>query len=162
MSLASRFNKDKLQWSLVDFKSFEEMVRVLEFGAQKYAPNNWKKGLPVNQICESTLRHLFAFMNGEDVDEESKLNHIAHAQCNLMFLQWMLANKPELDNRVVLKTLSDEEIFVCEECGSEDIEERMWVGINDGIITDSAEDDDCFCNNCNSHQNFILKSNFKK
>lgn len=97
--MGDRDNNGKPQWSLVDFESFEEMVRVLEFGTKKYAPNNWKKGLPTNQICESVLRHIFAFMRGENLDPESGLNHIAHAQANLMFLQWMLKHKPELDNR---------------------------------------------------------------
>lgn len=32
-----RFNTGKLKWSLVDFDSFEDMVRVLEFGAKKYS-----------------------------------------------------------------------------------------------------------------------------
>ena len=32
--LADRFNDGKLQWSMVDFKSLEDMVRVLEFGAK--------------------------------------------------------------------------------------------------------------------------------
>lgn len=96
---AIRYNQHKLKWSLVDFKSFEEMVKVLEFGAVKYEPNNWKKGLPVTDICESTLRHIFAFINGETNDPESTLNHIAHAQANLMFLMWTLNNKPEFDNR---------------------------------------------------------------
>lgn len=32
-----RYNKGKLRWSLVDFKSLEPMVRVLEYGAHKYS-----------------------------------------------------------------------------------------------------------------------------
>lgn len=70
---ADRFNTGKLKWSLVDFESFEDMVRVLEFGANKYSANNWKKGLSVNSVCESLLRHMFAFMRGEDNDLESLL-----------------------------------------------------------------------------------------
>ena len=42
--MADRFNAGKLQWSMVDFKSLEDMVRVLEFGAKKYSRDNWKKG----------------------------------------------------------------------------------------------------------------------
>ncbi len=97
---AMRFNDGKLEWSLVDFKSLEPMVRVLEFGAKKYSRDNWKRGLETTKIVESTLRHLFAFLDGENLDKESQLSHVAHAQCNLMFLQYMMDNKPELDNRV--------------------------------------------------------------
>lgn len=40
---ALRYNKNKLKWSYVDFPSLEPMVEVLMFGAEKYAPDNWKK-----------------------------------------------------------------------------------------------------------------------
>lgn len=96
---ALRYNEGKLQWSLVDFKSLEPMVQVLEFGAKKYAPNNWKKGLETQKIMESLLRHAFAFMSGEDNDPENGISHVGHMQCNLMFLQYMLREKPELDTR---------------------------------------------------------------
>jgi len=95
---ADRFNQGKLQWSLVDFNAFEDMVRVLEFGAQKYDAHNWKKGLMVSGVCESLIRHLFAYMNGEDIDPESGLPHIGHIQCNAMFLG-NYSKRPELDDR---------------------------------------------------------------
>lgn len=75
------------------------MVKVLEFGAQKYDRHNWKKGLPVTQICESMMRHLFAVLNGEDKDPESGISHTGHILCNAMFLSHMLANRPDMDDR---------------------------------------------------------------
>lgn len=100
---ADRFNTDKPKWSLVDFKSLEPMVNVLEFGAKKYSAHQWKIGLPTTEICESLLRHIFAYMNGENNDKDSGLPHIGHAMCNLMFLQYMMDNKPEFDDRVKIK-----------------------------------------------------------
>ena len=97
---ALRYNEGKLRWSLVDFKALEPMVEVLEMGAKKYSDNNWKKGLPTTEICESLLRHLYAYMRGEDCDKESGLSHVSHIQCNAMFLQHMMQNKKEeFDNR---------------------------------------------------------------
>ena len=97
---ALRFNEGKRQWSLVDFKSLEPMVEVLEFGANKYAPNNWKKGFPVTKLSESLLRHVFAFLSGEDNDPESGLSHLGHIQCNAMFLSYVMKNKKKkFDNR---------------------------------------------------------------
>ena len=98
-----RYNTNKPQWSLVDFKSLESMVKVLEYGKLKYSEGNWKKGLKTTEIVESTLRHLFAYLDGENIDKESSLPHVAHAQCNLMFLQYMMDNKPEFDNRIKIK-----------------------------------------------------------
>ena len=95
---AIRHNKGKLQWSLVDFEALEDLVRVLEFGAEKYKRDNWKKGLPVREICESMLRHTFAFLRGEDIDNENGLPHTGHILCNAMFLSHM-AKRKEFDDR---------------------------------------------------------------
>jgi hypothetical protein len=96
---ALRYNQGKLQWSLVDFDSLEGLVRVLEYGAAKYAPDNWKLGMPVTQVSESLMRHLFAFLRGEDVDPESGCRHLSHVMCNVMFLEYIMREKPHYDNR---------------------------------------------------------------
>jgi hypothetical protein len=96
---ALRYNENKLQWSMVDFDSLEGLVRVLEYGAVKYSKGNWKKGMPVTQVTESLMRHLFAFLRGEDVDPESGCRHISHVMCNTMFLEYILREKPHYDDR---------------------------------------------------------------
>ena len=98
-----RKNSGKLKWSLVPQSSLAPMVKVLEFGANKYAPHNWMKGLSITEICESLKRHLDSFMEGEDNDPESGLSHIGHIQCNALFLAWMMENRPDLDNRIDFK-----------------------------------------------------------
>jgi len=96
---ALRYNKGKLKWSLVDFKSLESMVRVLEMGAEKYEPWNWKKGMPVSEVSESLLRHMFAFLEGEDNDQESGIDHLGHVLCNAMFLSYIMREKQHYDDR---------------------------------------------------------------
>jgi hypothetical protein len=88
MEQAKRYNGGKLRWSLVDFRSLEPLVRVLEYGAEKYDDDNWKKGLPFKQVCESIMRHLLAFMRGESLDYESGQPHTAHIMANCMFLEY--------------------------------------------------------------------------
>jgi hypothetical protein len=85
-SKAMRFNSDKPKYSLLDLKAMEPGVKVLEFGAKKYAPNNWKKGMPMSEILDSMMRHIAAIQSGEMVDPESGLSHIGHIQCNALFL----------------------------------------------------------------------------
>jgi hypothetical protein len=97
--VALRYNEGKLRWSLIDWKSLEPMVRVLEKGALKYDDHNWKKGMPTTQISESLLRHVFAFMNGEDNDSETNESHLGHAMCNIMFLIYNLRENPKFDDR---------------------------------------------------------------
>jgi uncharacterized DUF497 family protein len=94
-----RHNKGKPKWSLVPQSALLPMVEVLEFGAKKYQPNQWKKGLSITEVCESLKRHLDAFMESEDNDSESGLSHIGHIQCNAMFLAWLMKNKKEYDDR---------------------------------------------------------------
>lgn len=64
----------------------EQVVKVLEFGAKKYAPDNWKK-VPEAQerYGEAARRHILASMLGEENDPESGLSHEAHAIASLLF-----------------------------------------------------------------------------
>ena len=95
----ARFNEGKAKWGLVPQSALLPMVEVLEFGAKKYAPNNWKKGLSIVEICESMKRHLDDFMENIDKDTDRGLSHIGHIQCNAMFLSWMMKNRPDMDDR---------------------------------------------------------------
>lgn len=85
---ALRYNEGKPKWSLVHFKSLEPLVRVLMYGADKYALDNWKKGLPKKEILDSMQRHMAALIDGQDTDEESGLPHIGHIMCNAMFYSY--------------------------------------------------------------------------
>lgn len=93
-----RYNKGKRKWSLVHFESLEPMVEVLEFGAEKYGAENWKKGLDPKEILESMQRHLGQLIdklnNNEDLtDKESGLLLMGHIQCNAMFFNYMIKHK---------------------------------------------------------------------
>ena len=101
--LGTRENSNKPKWSLLPQSTLIPMVDVLEFGANKYGPANWQKGLSIRETCESLKRHLDKFMEGENMDLESGLHHIGHIQCNAMFISWMLEHRPELDDRYINK-----------------------------------------------------------
>jgi dATP/dGTP diphosphohydrolase, N-terminal len=95
----SRFNSGKARFDLLDWEAMAGLAGVLEFGATKYAPYNWKKGLPYMEIIASTLRHIAAITRGEDIDSETGKPHADHIQCNGMFLSWMMKNRPDMDDR---------------------------------------------------------------
>lgn len=96
-SKALRYNEGKPKWSLVDFKSLEPMVRVLEYGVDKYTirdedgnitrdgRDQWKEGHDLQEILDSAMRHLIAIIDGEEFDHESGLDHMGHLMCNAMF-----------------------------------------------------------------------------
>lgn len=76
----------KAPLSMIPRSALELEARVLEFGAKKYSKNNWKKGMEWTRLVDSALRHLTAWNEGEELDPESGLSHLAHAKCCLSFL----------------------------------------------------------------------------
>ena len=87
MSEGKKFDQGKLRFSLLPFQSVEDVVQVLEYGAKKYAPDNWRKvSEPRQRYFDAALRHLWAWKKGERLDPESGLSHLAHAACSLLFL----------------------------------------------------------------------------
>jgi len=78
----------KLQWSLMPFGALQEVVKVLEFGSKKYAPNNWKYvDNAEERYWNAAMRHLIAYKTESATDSETGLSHLAHATCCLLFLQ---------------------------------------------------------------------------
>lgn len=71
-----------LRW---DFLS--DVAQVAFFGAQKYAKDNWMKVDP-ERYRAALARHVKAYLEGEILDPETKLPHVAHIACNCMFLWW--------------------------------------------------------------------------
>lgn len=89
----------KPRLELLDPYAMEQVAAVLGFGAVKYSPWNWTRGIAYTRLAGSALRHIFAFMRGEDRDPESGLPHLAHGMCCLMMLLGMTQRHPELDDR---------------------------------------------------------------
>ena len=135
-----RKNAGKLKWHLVDYSSLESMVRVLEFGAEKYDSWNWTKGLSVTEMCESLMRHTFAFMQGEDLDPETQLSHMGHVMCNAMFIEHMMKYRPDMDDRYskeqfgkIVETFGDLDEFKALKAAVEEEEKEQ------GIVTHVAK-----------------------
>lgn len=76
-----------------------EEARVMGFGAQKYAAHNWRKGMAHTRLSDAAMRHVLAWVSGEDLDPESGLSHLAHARCCLGILMGLIDLHPELDDR---------------------------------------------------------------
>ena len=83
---ALKFDEEKNRLELLSTDAIEEIGKVLTFGAKKYDDHNWRKGFKWSRLIGATIRHLFAWMRGEDKDKETGLSHLAHAGCCIMFL----------------------------------------------------------------------------
>lgn len=100
---AERHNegKPRLSFNQLGREAQEAEARVWEFGAQKYAPGQWLKGLPTMSSCDSLLRHLTKFMEGQDLDEETGLPHAAHLVTCAKILLNSFLTRPDLDDRPI-------------------------------------------------------------
>ena len=58
-----------------------EEAPVFSLGAQKYGAYNWRSHAVKSHVYTSAaLRHLYAWMDGQDVDPESGVSHLAHVR----------------------------------------------------------------------------------
>lgn len=99
---AMRFNTGKpmLSFVLEMPNACIGLAEVSKFGAIKYARGNWRKGFPQMSIVDSLMRHLQAYINGEDIDPESGLPHLYHVHWNSAALIENSVRHPDNDDRL--------------------------------------------------------------
>lgn len=79
--------------------AIELMGQAMTYGASKYGQFNYLGGISSIRLLSAALRHIFAYLKGEDLDPESGISHIGHALACLGMLGEMTRLKPELDDR---------------------------------------------------------------
>jgi hypothetical protein len=94
-----KHDQEKIQLDLLSAQWIFGVGRVLTFGAKKYAAHNWRRGAALSRYLAACLRHVFAFLGGEDNDPETGLSHLYHASCCLMFASELHQSRPDLDDR---------------------------------------------------------------
>lgn len=77
----------KPQLNLIPPLSELELGSVLTYGANKYSADNWRKldNLQSRYIA-AAMRHINQYRQGEQLDCESGLHHLAHAMASLAFI----------------------------------------------------------------------------
>jgi hypothetical protein len=84
-------DKSKPKPSLLPWLALIPVIRILEFGAKKYAAHSWKNVAPERYV-EALLRHAIEFGERQHTDgilccdQESGLPVLAHLACNALFL----------------------------------------------------------------------------
>lgn len=82
-----KYDQGKPMFSLIPPLAEQEVAKVLTFGAQKYAPDNWRYvDESFSRYLSAARRHINMVQLGESHDPETGLHHYAHAICCLMFL----------------------------------------------------------------------------
>jgi hypothetical protein len=81
----TKLDKGKPRFDLLPSAALTEVVRVLTFGAEKYAPYNYL-GLEWSRLFAALMRHLWAWWRGEENDPETGISHLAHAGAGVLML----------------------------------------------------------------------------
>ncbi len=84
---------NKLQWSLMPFKELEEVMGVIQFGANKYQPDGWKQSQNPNEFFDALMRHIIEWIKAKNngqipKDTDSGFNPLAHIIANALFLMY--------------------------------------------------------------------------
>lgn len=77
-----------------------DLGKLYEFGATKYARDNWRKGYAWSLSYNALLRHLTATLNGEWADPESGLPHVVHVAWHCATLHTFMAEGLGTDDRL--------------------------------------------------------------
>ena len=73
---------------------------VMRLGAEKYGPFNWReKRIRTSIYVAAARRHLAQWQDGEDLDAESSLPHLAHARACLGILLDAVSLDRVIDDR---------------------------------------------------------------
>ena len=88
----------KPKMHLIDAFWYEDVARVMTYGAQKYAEENWRKLTSRSRVVSALERHLQEIKKGNYIDEETGLPHAAHIACNTMFLHYFERTKTDNDD----------------------------------------------------------------
>jgi hypothetical protein len=95
----NKFDLNKPMMALLDPKVMVEMAKVLTHGAKKYGKYNWRSGLTSTRTTAAALRHVFAYLDGNDTDKDSGEHHLACAMVELMFTLHFSLTRKDLDDR---------------------------------------------------------------
>lgn len=79
-------DQEKDPWQLVPWDAVRAVTKVLAFGANKYAPRNWERGMDWDRLFRATIEHMTTWFEKGKADPETGFSHLWHAGCCIMFL----------------------------------------------------------------------------
>lgn len=115
-----KYDSEKPMMALLSPRGIEAEAQGMTYGSKKYGNHNWRNGIQVTRYISAALRHIFAFIRGEDIDPESGVAHLGLAKCNLGMALQTLEDHPHLDDRFkkaqetpIFKTAKNSDMCSC-------------------------------------------------
>ncbi len=83
---------DNYAYTLLSPIGLRRVAATCKEGELKYSAYNWEKGMPVREMLEHGLQHIFQYLDGD-----RKEDHLAHAAWNLLAAMHSEESWPELN-----------------------------------------------------------------
>ena len=97
---AARFSEGKVRHDLIPPYPIDELAKVYTYGTVKYDDDNWRKGMKWKKFVIGPLfRHLWKWIRGEKIDDESNCHHLAMVIWQCCCLMEYERNKVGIDDR---------------------------------------------------------------
>ncbi len=94
-----KHDQEKPDLSLLPIEFLSEVARAMMHGEKKYGRYNYTGGMQWSRIIAASMRHILAFMGGEDLDPESGVSHLGHAGACILMLTVYVKRNLGTDNR---------------------------------------------------------------
>lgn len=70
---------EQTRYDLISPIGLERLARTYAEGAEKFGAFNWENGMPVNDLLNHAIAHIYKFLGGDRGED-----HLAHAAWNLL------------------------------------------------------------------------------
>lgn len=98
-STGAKRNKLELRYDLIPIGGLKRVARVCFEGAKKYGEDNWLKGIPVGNLINHAINHIYLYLEGDETED-----HLAHAAWNLLAaLHFDETNRSDLFNDLIFR-----------------------------------------------------------
>lgn len=132
--------------SVIPPASIIHEARAMTFGAfhagsagTGYGPFNWREQpIEATIYLDAIMRHLLAFIDGEDVADDSKVHHLAHVKAGCGIILDALENGTLIDDRPKVKGRAVEMLKVVKAETSTERPPRGLMCIEDGCYRPRA------------------------
>ena len=70
---------DAVRYDLISPLALRALAETYHEGAQKFGPYNWENGMPVSDLLNHAIAHIYNFLNGDRSED-----HLGHAAWNVL------------------------------------------------------------------------------
>lgn len=89
-------DKANVRYDLISPIGMRRLAETMEEGRQKYGYFNWERGMPIGDILNHAIAHIYAYLQGKPTGEDD----LAHAAWNLFAAMHMEETHPELQHQL--------------------------------------------------------------